>query len=1017
MKKVVVFLIILFTFFLFRAQSVHAYEYGYASRGYDNDTCFRYKLRIFDENQNSTTADSVRIDIYRTDTWVLIHTATVSNVSTYTSPCIDNNIPTFYSYVTVNKAGYPEIRDIFPHEGWNGSSSGPNPNIVVQHGISLTKLKTISYVYPINNEFVTTKTIARKFYAKPITNGDVDYIFDGGIQYFDGTNWVTVVNVLYDRYGWDGASINRTPDASGNITLNADTIPNPVDGYYNWRAIYLDQESPVLVNLFGSRIARWWSAYDDSAFAYFYLATDLLANVPTINGTLSPGSSLTFSDVVRNNSADIIARASTARFRLDINNDGTWDTTLGTRAVNQLASGATQSVNSSTWTALNGTHKIEICADYNNILNDSNRANNCATRVFTVGTPTLPPTPTFTPSPTRTPTPSPTRTPTPTATSTPTPITNLSCNATCTGSTQCASNYCYIGVCRNISCATSATCICPVATPTFTPTPTLTNTPSPTRTPTPTPITNLNCNATCTGSSQCSSGYCYIGVCRNISCPSTVSCVCAVPTFTPTPTSTPTPSPTRTPTPTPTSCVTSCTVVMTPNSSSVTSTQTTQFEALVSSFNACGNPISVDFLSSDTSIASVLPANDSTVRYQTTATGNAAGTTTIRANVKIGGVTRCTATSTVTVGALSCSFDLLPTSLALTVGGPSQTLTASNITTSSGIPIDRVDFTSSDSLVASVNPASKSSPTYSTDVTGNTVGAGVTVTGDMYMGGSTTPICSDSSTVDVAGVAPWWQVKNSDVFTNASLTSNIPVSCTIAAGCTNALIAYDVDQSPGVAIAGGSINPATLIASSSPYGWKAQPTNYNGASYTYNYFENKATCGDVKSFPVGTNVINLSNIQSLGASSDGSYWAKYDGAVAGSPIFTINGNLNVGGQKIILYVKNADLFINGNISVTDGQGMFMVIADRNIIISPTVSELEGIYFTNEEFRTGTTSLANDIALHVRGSVVAFDRIVPQRNLTSNDLTPAEVFEYGADQILSMPPCLGEQGISWGEVAP
>jgi hypothetical protein len=843
-----IYTLFLFFFFLsLTVSSIYARDYGYVAETHQSDSCFKHQVNIYDANGNPTVASTLYVGVYDTATRaIILEPGTLTNVSSYTTPCLSKSLGDIYIQYRATKPGFGQVE----HNAWDArnsqnSSNGVRLDVSGTTSIYFTAEKTISMIYPTADQYITTKTIIRKMYAKPRSGGDIDYIWDEGLFSVDGSgNWT--VAVPSSEYGSEASPYNATPDASGFLNLPI-TVTTPLDGYYTWATLYLDQDPPIITNVFGSRESKYWSG--DPFYSYFYLATDLLANTPKINGTLTPGSNLTFSDVIKNNSAEIIARASTTRFRLDINNDGTWDTTLGTSSVNQLNAGATQTNTSPSWTAVNGIHKIEVCADYANFLIDINRGNNCSTRIFTVGTPTSTPVPA-----------------TPTFTATPTKI------------------------------------------PTFTKTPT----------PTPTAITNRSCNQTCTGSSQCASGYCYIGACRNVSCSTSTTCSCVVPTFTPT--DTPTPTPTSVPT---------------------------------------------------------------------------------------------------------CNFDLLLPSNSLTVGSSPQTLIASNITTSSGASINHIEFTSSDDTIASVNPTIKSSPTYATAVSGNSVGSGVTISANMYLGTSATPTCTDTSTINVTGTAPWWQLKNSDVITNGSLISNIPASCTASAGCNNTLGTYETDQFPGVVIAGNTINPATLLASNNPpYGWQASLANYNGTIYTYDYFEKKATCGDIKDFGVGVNTISLTDIQSLGASSDGSYWIRYDGALGG-PLITLNGNLDVGSNKIILYVKNADLLINSKITVGN-QGLFMVIADQNIMVGPTVGgpyetpaipDLEGIFFANQQFRTGTTGLANDIPLHIKGSIVAFDKIVLERNLSSNDTTPAELLEYGPEQVLTMPACLGEQSIRWGEVAP
>lgn len=77
--------------------------------------------------------------------------------------------------------------------------------------------------------------------------------------------------------------------------------------------------------------------------------------------------------------------------------------------------------------------------------------------------------------------------------------------------------------------------VAPTATPTATATSTPTATPTPTTTPTATPTVALTaCNGVCDTNSDCQTGFCSGGVCRNSACSSEVDCTCATATATPT---------------------------------------------------------------------------------------------------------------------------------------------------------------------------------------------------------------------------------------------------------------------------------------------------------------------------------------------------------------------------------------------------------------------------------------------------------------------------------------------------
>lgn len=94
------------------------------------------------------------------------------------------------------------------------------------------------------------------------------------------------------------------------------------------------------------------------------------------------------------------------------------------------------------------------------------------------------------------------------------------CNSQCSVKEECPSGMtCAGGNCRNLSCITETSCVCPPPTP---------PTPPPPPTP-PTPTTPV-CNSTCTTSANCPNDMaCSNGRCRNPSCTTVASCVCPAP--------------------------------------------------------------------------------------------------------------------------------------------------------------------------------------------------------------------------------------------------------------------------------------------------------------------------------------------------------------------------------------------------------------------------------------------------------------------------------------------------------
>jgi hypothetical protein len=307
-------------------------------------------------------------------------------------------------------------------------------------------------------------------------------------------------------------------------------------------------------------------------------------------------------------------------------------------------------------------------------------------------------------------------------------------------------------------------------------------------------------------------------------------------------------------------------------------------------------------------------------------------------------------------------------------------------------------------------------PGFNAYIAGFTPGtATLTVTCTILGGGTCT---GDSITVSVDNITAWWQTRGGDIITTGSILSTIPTSC-VSPGCTNSLIIYPPGRTPGIAVVGASgtidTSPGTI---SNPNAWNATST-YTGNSYSYDYFDNKAKCGTLLNL-TSSSINSMSDITSLGAASlGGYYWVRYSGA---TPL--VIHDLPLGNQKVVLFVKNQNLQIDGNITVTPGTGFFMTVvgsspsgSPRNIIVNPAVSELNGLYFVDGKFITETGGTSTDAQLLVRGSVVAMSEIELKRSLSNNSNSPAELFEYAPDQLLLFPSCLGETNVQWKELAP
>jgi hypothetical protein len=106
--------------------------------------------------------------------------------------------------------------------------------------------------------------------------------------------------------------------------------------------------------------------------------------------------------------------------------------------------------------------------------------------------------------------------------------------------------------------------------------------------------------------------------------------------------------------------------------------------------------------------------------------------------------------------------------------------------------VTQVNFSSSNVNVASVSPASDTTANpYRTVVTGNSSDNSAILRAQVVMNAAVR--CEATTTVTVTQPGPWWQVKDSDVFSKGNITSLIPITC-ITPNCQST---FDLDGRGG----------------------------------------------------------------------------------------------------------------------------------------------------------------------------------------------------------------------------
>ena len=368
----------------------------------------------------------------------------------------------------------------------------------------------------------------------------------------------------------------------------------------------------------------------------------------------------------------------------------------------------------------------------------------------------------------------------------------------------------------------------------------------------------------------------------------------------------------------------------------------------------------------------------------------------------------------------SCTVDLNPVTASISVGASTDYI--ASVVPSNGT-VDQVNFSSSDTDVATVNPDSDTTAAYQTSATGQSIGSS-TITSSVVMGGAVR--CTNTSALEVTAPGPWWQVEDADIITNGNLFSLIPAITCLLPGCDPTFGLEGSGGYPGVPSYGGSydfeVGSGTGTVSST--GWLANSMTTLNKVYDYSYFQSMVR-SDVEINEIIEPEIQGGYLINQGNATRGYVWFRRQGDL------TITGVANLQDRKVVLLV-DGDLYLGrppaqsgSDIRVRDGFGFFMAIVSGDIIISPKAEidplnpqpVFEGIFLAEGQVKTGTEGPELDEQLWIRGSVAAYGGVVLERDLTDNSVTPAEFFEYGPDLLFTFPRDLTSRKYKWKEIAP
>lgn len=244
---------------------------------------------------------------------------------------------------------------------------------------------------------------------------------------------------------------------------------------------------------------------------------------------------------------------------------------------------------------------------------------------------------------------------------------------------------------------------------------------------------------------------------------------------------------------------------------------------------------------------------------------------------------------------------------------------------------------------------------------------------------------------------PWWQTKDGDVTTNNDISSDVRTGQLFSV--------VGLGGFPGLPTYGDTFNLSSTPTLISTNSWNANTSTIQPRLFNYSYFKNLIPDEVINSMTTATD----DSLRSSGFTYEGYEWFKANTSL------TIESDIDFGNRKVILFVENGNLSINGRINLNNGLGFFGTFVNGSISVDPTVTgapSIEGFFQADSGFSSG----AGTDQLHIRGSVVSYGSVNLERDLVDNSIA-GELFEFAPDLLFNFPSKLGYRRSKWTEVAP
>jgi len=345
----------------------------------------------------------------------------------------------------------------------------------------------------------------------------------------------------------------------------------------------------------------------------------------------------------------------------------------------------------------------------------------------------------------------------------------------------------------------------------------------------------------------------------------------------------------------------------------------------------------------------------------------------------------------------SGSFQLSPSSLVSIRLGESAP-GAYQVVPNSPATFNQITFTGYNNLITVDPPKSNVSGGKIAIIANSTTTGTTTITGTAYLNPGSCPLPAKQIPVSVVAPGPWWQTKDGDVHAKGDIASHIPA---IAAVDNKYLSLTGDGGSPGVVSYGSTLSLGSGSVSKSDFFWQAKTDK--GSKVNFDYLKNR--------LKVNTN--NTFNPTQSLPNQDGTYYYPGNGGEV-SLLSSLNSDWNIGNHKIVLFVDNADVVIDHNITVNQG-GFFALIVKGKLTFTGGVQNAQGFHLSNGDM----TIQASSNKFQGEGSFISWGDIIFKRDRQDIDYnkTPAEFFVFRPDLLVNAPKDFLFHPFVFQEVAP